>query len=57
MQLTVKVHAVYGKEYIYPACEVSILLAQLLKQKSFTDRDMEILKEIGFTFATEPKTL
>ncbi len=51
MQLIVKVKKVYGdKEFCYPVCETSAKLVKLLKQKSFTQRDIDILLDIGFTF-------
>lgn len=50
MELSIEVKTVYGKETIYPRCNTSKLLAEFKGQKTLTERDLKILKEIGYTF-------
>ena len=44
----VKVKSVYGVDRVYPACEVSELLAQLVGNKTFSREHVQILRAIGF---------
>jgi len=44
----VKVKSVYGVDRVYPACEVSELLAGLVGNKTFSREHVRILREIGF---------
>ena len=44
----VKVKSVYGVDRVYPACDVSELLAQLVGNKTFSREHVRILREIGF---------
>ena len=39
---------VYGNLLIYPVCETSKKLSQLINQKTFTHRDLCILESIGY---------
>ena len=49
MKLIINPKSVYGTEKFYPGCEHSRLFAELLKQTTFTERDMRILRELGYT--------
>jgi hypothetical protein len=49
MTLKVKYYQVYGNETFYPACETSELFAKLLKQKSLTRKNIEVIKKLGYT--------
>ncbi len=55
MELKVKIKNVFGNKTIYPLCEKGKLLAAFKKQITFTPNDVEMLKELGYTFnvATE----
>ena len=44
----VRVKPVYGVDRVYPACEVSELLAGLVGKKTFSREHVRILREIGF---------
>lgn len=46
--LEVRVERPYGIRTIYPECPVSRLFAELLKQKTLTRRDIELIKRLGF---------
>lgn len=41
---------VYGKELIRPACSDSQIFCRLLKQKSFTQSDINQIKSLGYSF-------
>lgn len=49
-ELTINVKQVYGNDTIYPACSNSLLLASFKNQKTFTTRDITILKKLGYSF-------
>lgn len=58
--LTVKIERVYGEDKIYPVCQTSHLICDLLEQKTLTQRNITRLKEIGFHLkveSTNPTTL
>lgn len=48
--LQVRCDNVYGKELIRPVCTDSELFCRLLKQKSFTQGDINQIKALGYTF-------
>ena len=53
-KLIVKRKSVYGIEHIYPICEKSKLVVQLLDdKKTLTRKHIEILKQLGFDFQHE----
>lgn len=47
--LTVHIRQVYGRDTIYPYCETSKKLAELMRQKTFTPLDIERIKGMGIT--------
>ena len=55
--LTVTVKNVYGNRTIYPACEVSHKLADLIGTKTFTDRAIEQIKGLGYIFTVKHETI
>ena len=46
--LEVCIKTVYGVERIYPVNASAMILADLLKKKTFDTRDIEILKRLGY---------
>jgi hypothetical protein len=52
--LTVKIERVYGEDKIYPVCQTSHLICDLLEQKTLTQRNITRLKEIGFSIEVKP---
>lgn len=46
--LIVSVIEYYGRETIKPECDLSKMFAELLKQKTLTRRDIEIIKSLGY---------
>lgn len=47
MKIKLNINKHYGRELYYPGCELSTMLCEILKQKSLTIRDIEILKSYG----------
>lgn len=46
---------VYGEEKIYPYCDKAKLLAKLLGQRTFTEFNIAIIKQLGYEVATQPQ--
>ena len=57
MNITVRITSNYGQRAVYPVCEKSYKLAALIGTKTFTDRAIKELKELGYTIHTEQPTL
>ena len=57
MKLTVKIRQVYGNKVIYPACQLSRMVAQIAKTKTLTDDVIALLKRNGFAIEVEQQTL
>lgn len=55
--LTVSVKNVYGNRTVYPACDTSHKLADLIGAKTFTSRAIDQLKGLGYTFIVKSETL
>ncbi len=53
MEITIRIKNVYGNETIYPVCEKGLLLAKFKGQKTFTRKDVDALKELGYSFIIE----
>ena len=50
MQLHIKIENKYGNDLIYPCCDNSKLICQLLGTKTIPNDKAKILKELGYTF-------
>lgn len=46
--IQVSIDKVFGKEKIYPICNLSKLFAKLVKQKTLTREDVQKIKMMGF---------
>jgi hypothetical protein len=58
MQIYVQIKRHYGAEMIYPDCDKSKLLAELLRQTTLTRRDLGVIKKLGFLIdQKQPDTL
>ena len=55
--LLVRVKSNYGNEAVYPVCEKSHLLTELLGTKTFTVEARAILKELDYTFEVVPERI
>jgi hypothetical protein len=51
--LVVSVRKPYGVETFYPECPCSKAFADLLRQKTFTRRDIENIKRLGYTIVSK----
>lgn len=54
--LTVTVAAQYGRTVIKPHCARAQTFAELLDQKTFTERDVALIKKLGFVISVKPST-
>jgi hypothetical protein len=48
MQITIEIKSVYGRELIYPGCEVSHIFAQLANKKTLDEVDLKLIKDLGY---------
>lgn len=48
MNITIEIKSVYGRDLIYPACEISRQFAALVDHKTLTRSQLEIIKKIGY---------
>lgn len=48
METVVTIKCVYGKELIYPVCDKSKLLADLSSTRTFTRRNIDVIKQLGY---------
>lgn len=58
--IQVEIKSVYGNEKIYPVCIKAKAFARLVRQTTLTNRDIEAIKELGFTVevvTAKPRTL
>lgn len=55
--ITVTVKNVYGNRLLYPACDVSRKLAELIGTKTFTRRDVDRIIGLGYNFTVKPETI
>lgn len=57
MILELQVKQVYGQDRIYPMNETARKVTDLLKRKTLTKDEIDILKAIGFTLKWVPVSL
>ncbi len=57
--ITVRITNNYGTRAVYPVCDTAQKLAALIGTKTFTDRALQQLKELGYVIAVQqqPTTL
>jgi len=53
MQIVVRRKTVYGNEMIYPVCDTASCLAMLSDTKTFTPRQIGIIKALGYKIVLE----
>ena len=46
--IKVQIRQVYGRDTIYPYCDTAKKLAELMRQKTFTELDVERIKALGY---------
>lgn len=52
MKIQFELKSAYGRILAYPACDTSRLLAELIEQKTFTRREIKLLKALGYLIET-----
>ena len=50
MELLVSIETNYGTRRVYPKCSTSRTLAQIAGTTTLTDRDVTLIKQLGYTF-------
>lgn len=55
--ITVKLISQYGNERIFPICERATLFTELIGQRSFTLKDLKLIKQLGFKVEVEQPTI
>ena len=53
----VNIKNVWGVERIYPACNVSNILIELMPTKTFSRDDLETIKKLGYEIITKAQKL
>ena len=54
MKLFVEIQQVYGKPTLYPACEKSKLLAELIGAKTITESKLKTIRALGYQVFESP---
>lgn len=57
MSIKVQRRERFGKDYVYPMCRVSRILIKLTKQKTWTEHDLELLRQAGIHIEYIPRCL
>jgi len=55
MRILVERRNVYGVEKIYPECDKAKLFCKLLGQSTLTERDVSIIKQLGYDTVVSAK--
>jgi hypothetical protein len=50
MELLVSIETSYGTRRVYPKCSKSRTLAEIAGTTTLTDRDVNLIKQLGYTF-------
>jgi hypothetical protein len=53
----VEIKQVYGMERIYPACDIAKKLNLLMSSKTFSRRDIDVIKSLGYVIEVQPNSL
>lgn len=56
MKIQVKIKNVYGKQTVYPVCKLGQQFAALAKQKTLTDYEIRLIKEMGYSIEVVQET-
>lgn len=57
-EVLVRVKAQYGQDRIFPANPTAVLFSRLIDQKTFTQRDLQLIEQLGYTIRqAEPEPL
>ena len=50
MELLVSIETCYGTRRVYPKCGTSRTFARIAGTTTLTDRDVQLIKQLGYTF-------
>jgi hypothetical protein len=53
MNITVSIRTHYGTQYIYPVCFTAERLAALTGKKTFSHRDIDTIKALGYSIEVQ----
>ena len=56
-QLTIRITNIFGNKAVYPVCDTSCKLADLIGTKTFTDVAIQKLINLGYTFNIQQQSL
>ena len=57
MEIMIKRREHYGTELFYPECEKALLLARLAHRKTFSRKELALIKELGFRIIVKQEEL
>lgn len=57
LKITVTIKHAYGRELIVPVCPQAKLFAALAKQTTLTDREIDLIKRLGFRIEVETQAV
>ena len=57
MEIVIKRREQYGSEPFYPECEKAALLARLAHRRTFTRKELFLIKELGYTIVVKQEEL
>lgn len=52
--IKVEIKTIYGNQKIYPACDKAEGFCKLINQKTLTERDIKLIKELGYEVQVQP---
>lgn len=57
MNILVRVTSNYGQRAVYPACDTSRKLAELIGTKTFTHAALQKIEALGYVISVQPQEL
>jgi len=57
MKLKVKIKNVYGNRRVYPACEQSQIIADMINRDTFSEFHIEMMERLGYKIVVETPSL
>lgn len=57
MEIVITRREQYGSERFYPECEKAALLARLAHRRTFTRKELALIKELGYTIVVKHEEL
>ena len=55
--ITVRITRNYGTRVVYPVCETAKKLATLIGTRTFTERALQQIRDLGYEIVVEPESL